>query len=894
MRNVIGSVLRDRLSLVGAQTPVQALLLSALVALLAALDAFRYPAVGIEDRMVRLLSTQGNPPSQVILVDGLPADPEQQLRVLQELAGAGAVLVAWVGPAVPQLSRWQGAVPLLVAEPGPQPTLGPDADRNVHVAAPHVATSEYGVHRHQDLAAPGPVAGPRTLEATALALLGRTADAPTHYLVNFRLPRGQFGRFDAGELLAGHVLPAMIAGKVVLVAGNERYARPRYEVPTSPLYGAVSQLEFHAYALDTLLAGRTPRRPDTVPLFALVLCTGLFTALLALFLIDRLGFWLLPVAGSVVLLLWLAAFTWAGVYLPLLAMLLTVLGVTAQYRLQVARSRARIVQNLLMQTARRAQDRLLTDGDAPEEEWNRIIVMVSQMLNLERCIFLVARPDDHYVREVAALRCSLDDICEQRRDYQRAPYTEALEARSPILLESRLFLSDPEGAPKDQQFMMPILLEGELQGFWCLTLDPGRFAGLDSLERELQPFAEQIAQRMYHVAYQQRMQEAGESPETYERKREEFFPELRLRAMITLLEARLTRYENVFSGLTTATIVYDLFGRVQHANRRMLDLLGSAGIHPYQMTMLELLTSLASMPTVEARNELRHVVVDRTSVALPDYVHIGKGTYQMLLSPVLPAGEREDETATAAASVGGRAVLFELVDASNMETRFLGRDHVLGLVVENLRSHSTALLMIRRLLGSEQLPAERRAQALKRFDETVKLLLEDVDQASDALTQPASAGEHRTISLHAGRFLQDRIARLQGSPEGSDLQVDLAQPSLPVFALAAADVLAEGVDGILELLAEDTQQPRRLTVRVMDTGQMVRIHFENRGYGIPEAHLARYLYEGTAQVSREFQRIRDLARVVEDWGGLLLASSEVGRGYHFILALQKVTGSRQR
>jgi len=99
-------------------------------------------------------------------------------------------------------------------------------------------------------------------------------------------------------------------------------------------------------------------------------------------------------------------------------------------RLKLLRD-ARDAHTALRRMARLQDYMLPPDFYKLDEHWGQVITFVDQTLNLNRVIFLEKVEGDHRVREVQALRCSLDDIDERRRDFERVPYSDAIAEGGP-------------------------------------------------------------------------------------------------------------------------------------------------------------------------------------------------------------------------------------------------------------------------------------------------------------------------------------------------------------------------------------------------------------------------------------------------------------------------------
>jgi len=252
-----------------------------------------------------------------------------------------------------------------------------------------------------------------------------------------------------------------------------------------------------------------------------------------------------------------------------------------------------------------------------DEHWARVITFVDQTLNLNRVILLERVEGDHRVREVQALRCSLQDIDERRRDFERAPYSDAIAEGGPIVLQQRLFFSESSESPHDQ-YMVPLLFGGEVQGFWAFDVDPTVADSADNFLGTIRNFAGQIAELLYH---RHRWMEQHDAQKKILPR---FFrldvakgSSQKIGELLELLDNRLIALQAVFDGLATAAIQYDLFGRVVQLNDSMEAFMRQQNLPGYELTALDFLTTLTNMPPNEARGLLRRVVADRNDFLIP-------------------------------------------------------------------------------------------------------------------------------------------------------------------------------------------------------------------------------------------------------------------------------------
>ncbi len=863
----------------------RALLVAALLSIATALNLFRYPAIGMEDVLVRLLRAAADEQTQVVLVELQDTNAGTVGRALQRIAALGPAAVVLVDlPAdTEQFANTLQNVPLIHA-------YSPSAvDHSGSAVVSAVHPPEYGIYRHQVVRF---LAGTQSVPALETAVMQRlqpqTRMPVRPYLVDFSPRAASFGRISAGQVARGQLVKDMLDGRVVLVGGPATL-EPRWPVPLQPDQPGMSTLEFHAYALQTLLSGRIPQRLGDAGAAVLVLVVGLIAMLVSIALAEVIGMWLLLPFFVAATLAWWGAFQFAGVFLPVVPLLLCLFAQAVIFRSEALQRRRGILQKLLLQIEVRAHDRIAPTAQSDEnEQWNQIVTMVSQVLNLERSIFLFVRPGENFVREVASLGCTLDDIAEMRRDFRRAPYTDALEAGRLIQLDRRLFLRQIEDARlADDQMLMPLIFEGELQGFWCLTVRASLHVDLDALRREVSPFASQIAARMYQVSYRAQSASDADSAQggVFAGGRTSA-PEDRLPRIVGLLDARIQLFDSVFQGLSTATIVYDIFGRVLQVSSRMSELFADQEYRPYERTALDVLVDIAGVDIAEARDHLRYVIVDNGRISLPSNITIGGKHFHLLLSPVSAPGA--DAQQGEVDDLGARAILFELQDLSGIEGQFISREQLLLQLLSNLRNYCTSLMMTHRLLGANNLTGERRERALKMFGDTVDHLLNELREARAYLEQPESGSRHETFPLSLPTVLKEALESLEEQIASKMVEPQLDMPLVPGMALAVRDQLRQGLVAILELLIEDARDGTDLMLTVSETDRLLQLRVQNEGFGIPQESLLRYLSGTEGATSEVFAKLRDFEEVLETWGGVMLGTSEVGRGYTFVVVLAKL------
>ena len=561
------------------------------------------PAAGIlYDPVLRYKSrlTRGDSPVFLVAVDPDAATPDEAawLKTLEALQKLGArrvvfnFLPAQVTPAFYEKAAGRGNVLFgrgMVPDPDdpdavqPAPLPPPVAGREIPTGVVGVPPATRGVSRSQhasyriaDRAYPALEAAAAESDfAAPVALGGRD------YLVNFRGGPGSLPNVPLGKVLSGNYLTArMVEGKTVLIGAGARGADPGVHTPTTADDRPMSLLEFQGQALDTLLTGRRIREAGPGATLLILLLVAAVSVLAYQRMDVRWASWF--TAGVLVLyagttaVLFVSSNIWPPVTEAALAQVLLFILILRNKAVHAHLALSKLMLDLSSKLRERFWPASFYSSP---EHWSQVITMVDQTLDLKRTIFLERVVKDHRVREIKSLNCSLQDIGEMRRDYERTPYSTAIEARGPIRLEKVYLKKLEDGGPEDQ-WLIPLIFGGEVLGFWAFGVDPAHAAAIHGFEAVVADFGEQISELLYHrqrVLKEQAGEHALKRYLTSERQAE---LHQALGKTMGLMERRLTRMESLLDEMQTATIVYDLFGRTLKVNRRMQELLKREGFPP--------------------------------------------------------------------------------------------------------------------------------------------------------------------------------------------------------------------------------------------------------------------------------------------------------------------------
>ncbi|VAW84284.1 hypothetical protein MNBD_GAMMA18-1153 [hydrothermal vent metagenome] len=485
----------------------------------------------------------------------------------------------------------------------------------IHWGVVTVASDSDGIYRRHKSALTGDITLEQFVATTFASELYPAYDLPRDYLINFLAGRDSLPQVTIDRVVERGVIPELVSGRVVLIGIHDLHQQIGLPTPIASGADSLSLLEYQGFSMDTLLNAR-PIYSASDGVIALLLLSTAFLSLILLQWAGIMAAMRVTVVMLVLHLLSAAVALWLFLFwLPLAELLFLQLVIyVLVLRSQAVNQTAQIYEMITNRSSSNAVAGMPTSFYAIEEHWSRVITLVNQLLDLNRIIFLERVRGDHRVREVKALNCSVDDIDEMRRDYLRTPYSTAIEQRAVLLLQ-RDYLADARD--DESQYLSPLIFAGEVLGFWAFSVDKEKVQLIQDFERRIDEFSLQIAELLYHR--QQWQQQAADEQRVFSKYLRLEGGEqvsLALSQMLVLMDKRLRSFEDVFAGMGTAAVLYDLFGSVLQINAEMSRLVQSMALAAYDMTALDMMISLTGVDLVDGRRYLRTVIVDQQKVTL--------------------------------------------------------------------------------------------------------------------------------------------------------------------------------------------------------------------------------------------------------------------------------------
>lgn len=845
--------------------------------------------------LVRLAPVR-NTPAQVLLVetDRGQADGKVYGELLGQLQGLGAERVVFTTlPATggedflnsvvdrskvilgrQWLQRDDAAGPTLEPWPGQFAGLEP---RSGIVARPPAA---FGLYRRQHALLPVGGEDLPALERLVAAEAGVRSLPNSPYLIDFTGGANRLPLVSADRVLAGGLIAELVKGRHVLVGAGAGNLEARYYTPAPSPKGEITLLQYQGFALDSLLRGAvvTPAGP------LLKLLAVLAIALLCLFLYQNVS---CRLAGGLTLLLlglYLAVawvlLSFAGVWIPVTEMILTHLTLFPLLFTRRAEVENLILQESLLGTSARLQERVSPPSIFQSQDyWAQVVALVNQSLDLNRLIFLERIPREHRLREIKAMNCSLEDIQERRRDYLRSPYSTAINQKGPVKLDKD-YLARTEA--QEDVYLVPLTFAGEVLGFWAFGVDAAKRKGLPLFDEAVLAFAEEIGELLYQrQQWLARQQVEENNLARYLLLEGGPGAHRHLQTSLALLDKRLATLENIFEGLDTATILYDLFGRVLQVNRVMSQLLQEAGLAPFEMTALDFVVAVTGREVTEMRQLLEKIVLEHSSATLQGSLPADRGRSCLLKIRPLKAASGAAESHPFRL----QGLLCELVDLSALDRLEEGKERLLHNFVKTLQTHLEGVDgSLSSWDGDDLSPgtAELKARLSRQSKEALSAL-ERVQallsgQVDDSLVRHSPASPQRVVE-----WAVDKVERLAGEREIT-FRVEIPDPAPPLFA--PQEELLEVLEAILTYLLQDAAQGSEIVIRFALEGQIPGFSLSNQGFGLPAERFQEYLFGHDPVSSPEFRRLRRALRLAQRWGSVIEGSSEVGRGTQMTLRLR--------
>jgi hypothetical protein len=704
---------------------------------------------------------------------------------------------------------------------------------------------------------------------------------------NERLPAATFG-VDFGR--AGSYLPrighqrvvdeglpgALVADRAVLIAPVD----PAAVGVMTPIGGApISAAHYHAFALQTLLEGRAIRPLGAWWSLAGVLLLGVagWLAFLAVSVRASVWLWFALQLGWLLLAFGVLVFAraWLAVAAPLLG-LGWVFALTLVQRLR--RQDERLRQLVLEGAAQLDRHRLPEDFLAGSEHWAQIASLASQLLDLKRSIFLARVPGDHRVREVQALNCRFEEIEERRRDYQRTPYSDAIKTNGPIRLGER-YLSP---RPGEETYMVPLLLGGEVLGFWAFGVATVTGFAQSRLLHAAEVLGRELAELLdRRERWQQQQLLQGRLWLRLLRGEATRSTPALLETTLERLGRRLAVMETVLNGIDSAAILYDLFGRVVQVNQRMEETLRAQELVAYDLTALDFLARLSGVPLDQARAQLRRLIFEREPLSQTVKMPATGGTYLLRTCPLLAL---EEDRSQPFELLG---ILLELIDLREAQEVFALKEELIDYLGVQYRDALQVVKLSNGLLANPALDAAHRDGLMQAVNDKLNEIVAFSESVHGFLARDLASVPTDQFPLSPLRLIEAALLEVEGLCQARQIRLHTHFPRVIGMVRGSPKPVMRLLRALLRVMIDDCAEDGELRLELNVGDDKMALHVKNTGFGLPNERLQSYLHGEEELNSEDLRRLREAAALLVQWGGRLSLQGEVGEGLTAALELER-------
>ncbi len=657
---------------------------------------------------------------------------------------------------------------------------------------------------------------------------------------------------------------------------------------TTPLQGdglaTISMLKFHGHALDTLLSRQNIVWLQSSVTFALIIILALLAMIFYQWLNIRQAGWL----SLLMLLLYLIA-GWLSMSLfklnlPIIELILTqLLMFLLIFRFIAETEDTALRQMLLSRTKQLHEKSLPASFYSSDKHWAQVITMVNQVLDLNRTIFLESIENDHRVREIVALHCSIDDLDERRRDYQRTPYSTAIEIKGPLLLEKAYL----RGTAEDEtQYLIPLIFAGEVLGFWALGIASEKVESNKRFVSTVKLFSSEIAEMLYH-RQQWRARQLFEQSHwrRYIRLEAGEVVYKSLNQSLSLLDRHMNTVENVFDGMGTAAILYDLFGRVVQVNRCMEACLQEGRLPAYDMTALDLMHAVSGIEKARCRQFLQFVILQHDLISLPATLP-GVEERSFVLNIKALQNKRNQVESQQAQPFQLSGILFELLDVTYMKKMYGLKEKLVKRLNYQLRNDLESILLASDLISNQKVSQTKSKEVIKIVGLKVHDAVNVIEQVQKHLDFDVDANGFECYPINVLEVVHKVIAELSEFSRQRNVRIEKNIPAVMKLGFADQTELSSLLEQMLKHLISDAEEGSIIKVSIHEDEKTMTLNMSNQGFGLPSELMQTYLFGDAQLTSQEFKQLRHLVNLVGRWGANVDVDSEIGRGTTFKLLLR--------
>ncbi|RUO63650.1 hypothetical protein CWI71_00875 [Pseudidiomarina insulisalsae] len=728
-------------------------------------------------------------------------------------------------------------------------------------------------------------------DQTVLSLLPKNVgnaenQGPYERYFNFAIRPNLLPNITAQQALDGDIIRSLVADKIVFIQVSPSKRYERFYVADSLDQDYLTYVEMQALALETVVHD-LDLKTIPLPLTAAGLLCAYFAAFFLLQLFNTNGILLFEGSLLVVsLLLSYLLFVGFQLVFPFGEFFLTQLAALLQFLMSERRREAKILSSRTAKLQSRLNQRMLPGSFLQTEDpWKNLHVFIDQHLHMRRSILLDRVADDHRLVAIHSLNCTVDDIEERRRDYQRTPYSEAIRKQRPLRIENKHYFKDTTA--DEIEYIVPLMFAGDVLGFWALTVEPEESWNEAVFEQNLISFSRELSELLYHRS---KFIEWNTRENRFLRKvvnlNYAVNEHRQLDSAIELLERRLGLLQNVFSRNSSALVLYNLFGQVLTSNRKMDAIANQLDLKFFTMSAHDLLVHLTGEKSAKIKKLMLQITLHHRTVEWRISSPKLESDYILRVLPIERQHERGDKTSPFLLA----GILFEFVDVHSVQQIVEGKRELHRYYFDMLEADFKAIRK-----ATKQLSEAPDQNKLEHID-TIHSILDKTAKLSGTVERMLDLHEHsnEVFPVNPVHLISTSLRKQSNAIEQKAIELNLNWPEIPALAMVAVEQLKQLVDAMLMLLVKDCESTDGEIAISMnscsydDQCRRVEIQFSNKGYGVPQERLDSLHQLSNVELfseRNELFTVLYLSRQITDWGAELTVETHLGEGFQLTLRL---------
>jgi CHASE2 domain-containing sensor protein len=476
------------------------------------------------------------------------------------------------------------------------------------------------------------------------------------------------------------------------------------------------------------------------------------------------------------------------------------------------------------------------DFNETSQPWPKLHSLINHHLMLQRSIFLEKLSDGSHVKEIDAFNCSIDDIKERRRDFKREPYLSAVEKKIPIKMTKKDYFYNVQTF--ESQYIVALEFAGELLGFWAFTVNHEELDDIQQFEVQVLSFSVELSgllyQRSKFLISKERRSNLIHRFIGLEVAQQEFS---KLNSSISAFEKRHDILQEIFNGMSSAAVLFDLFGQLVIFNRAAENLSAEYSVSLYSLTAHDLLLILTRQPVEKVKQTMKRVTTLGEEVDFQ--ISQGKGASNYMLKiRAIKANKAESDLSNPFLVMG---ILFEFINVESVQNIIERKKDLFTKHAYQINNSLSCIsLLVRRLKKQE---AEKQAQTIRLIDESIIEATQLQKKVEESLFNFQST-EKVVQVFDVVPLIKSILEKIKKKFSSDDLVVSFNAPKIISLALSRPDEFSCLVEDVLKLLLTDSlQQDSSLTIDISDREQTeskqreLILRFKNRGFGLPEDEL---------------------------------------------------------